>query len=250
MRIFLTLLRRELGAFFFSFTGYVVIAAAAFLMGLGLVSMVDGLRQTPTAMPMTRLFFGTAYFWIILLSATPVITMRLFAHEKFTGTFETLMTTPVSDFQVVLAKFSGALLFFLLMWLPLLPCMLLVRNFLGDPRLLDAGTVSGMFIGIVLLGSVYVAIGTFSSSLTRSQALAAMTSLALGVTLFLIGLWSEREPLGDGLAQQALAQFSLSEHMFDFVRGVVDTRHVVFYVSLTGLFLFLTLRVVESRRWK
>jgi ABC-2 type transport system permease protein len=219
-------------------------------MGLGLVSMVDSLRDIKTERPMTRLFFETAYFWIILLPATPVITMRLFAQEKFTGTFETLMTTPVSDRQVVFAKFSGALIFFMLMWLPLLPCMLLIREFLGDPRLLDGGTLAGMFIGIALAGSLFVAMGTFSSSLTRSQALAAMTSLALGVGLFLVGLISDREYVETSWHQQILSQFSLNRHMFDFVRGVVDTRHVVFYLGGTALFLFLTLRVIESRRWK
>lgn len=250
MRVFITLLRRELGSFFVSFTGYVVIAAAAFLMGLGLISMVDGLRNTPSGMPMTRLFFGTLYFWIILLPATPVITMRLFAHERLTGTFETLMTTPVSDFQVVLAKFAGAWLFFMFMWLPLLPGMLLVRHFLGDSGLLDAGTLAGMYIALALLGCLFVSMGTFASSLTRSQALAAMTSLALGVGLFLLGLWSGRAQADTDWQDQMLSQFNLDRHMFDLVRGLVDTRHVVFYLSGTALFLFLTLRVIESRRWK
>jgi ABC-2 type transport system permease protein len=250
MRAYYTLVRRELGSFFVSFTGYVVIAAAAFLMGLGLVSMVDGLRNQTTSMPVTQLFYGTAYFWLILLPSTPVITMRLFALEKFTGTFETLMTTPVSDRQVVFAKFTAALLFFMMMWLPLIPCLFILRHLAGDPTLLDSGALGGMFIGIALLGCLFVSIGAFASSLTRSQALASMTSLALGVGLFLLSFFGEQESSDTGWRQQVLSQLSMNQHMHDFVQGIVDTRHVVFYLSGTAFFLFLTLRVIESRRWK
>ena len=85
-------------------------------------------------MPVTELFYATPFFWLILLLAAPVITMRLFAQEKFSGTFETLMTTPVSDLQVVLAKFTAALLFYLVMWLPLLACMFVVRHYTQRSR--------------------------------------------------------------------------------------------------------------------
>jgi ABC-2 type transport system permease protein len=250
MRAYFTLVRRELGAFFGSFSGYTIIAAAAFLMGLSFVSMVDQLRDQTSAMPMTQLWYGTAFFWIILLPATPVITMRLFAVEKFTGTFETLMTTPVSDLQVVLAKFTAGLAFYLVMWSPLLALQFILQHYANDPTLLDAGTLGGMWIGIALLGCVFVSMGTFASSLTRSQALAAIISLTLGVGLFLASFFGEQESAVTGWKQKVFTQLSLQEHMFDFVQGVLDTRYIVFYVSLTGFFLFLTLRVIESRRWK
>jgi ABC-2 type transport system permease protein len=109
MRAYWTLVRRELAGFFLSLGGYIIIAAALFLMGLSFVVILVKL-QKPTPMPVTELFYETPFFWLILLLTTPVITMRLFALEKFSGTFETLMTTPVSDFQVVAAKFTAALL--------------------------------------------------------------------------------------------------------------------------------------------
>src|SRR6266566_4804520 len=107
----------------FSDAGYVIIAAATFLMGLSFVSLIATLGNEPSPMPVTELFYQTFYFWLIVLLATPVITMRLFALEKSSGTFETLMTTPVGDLQVVAAKFSAALFFYMVMWLPMLVCL-------------------------------------------------------------------------------------------------------------------------------
>ena len=109
MRTYWILLRRELGAYFVFLSGYVVIAAAAFLMGLGFLNMVIAVRGETMLVPVTELFYQTPYFWMIVLLTSPIITMRLFALEKYAGTFETLMTTPVRDTAVVLAKFSAAL---------------------------------------------------------------------------------------------------------------------------------------------
>ena len=110
MRVFWVLLRRELGTFFLSLTGYVIIAAVTLLTGLSFVVLVHNLGPGPATMTVTEMFYSTFFFWLILLLATPVITMRLFALEKASGTFETLMTTPVSDVQVVAAKFTAAMI--------------------------------------------------------------------------------------------------------------------------------------------
>jgi ABC-2 type transport system permease protein len=249
MRAYWTLVRRELAAFFLSLGGYIIIAAALFLMGYSFVVILVKL-QKPTPMPVTELFYITPFFWLILLLTTPVITMRLFAQEKFSGTFETLMTTPVSDLQVVLAKFTAALLFYVLMWLPLLGCLLLVRRFTHDTAALDAGVVGGMFLGILLLGAVFISLGCCASALTRSQAIAAMISLVFGASLFLLGYLASQLPVQESWQAQVLSCFALFEQMHDFARGVVDTRPVVLLASLSFFFLFLTLRVVESRRWK
>src|SRR5499425_1530067 len=151
MQPYLTLTRRELGAYFLSLTGYIIIAAVTFLLGLSFVVLLVKLEQEPTPIPVTELFYVTQFFWLILLLAAPVITMRLFAQEKFSGTFETLMTTPVSDLQVVLAKFCAALAFYFAMWLPLLACLVIVRQFSNDPMAFDGGAVASTFFGILLL---------------------------------------------------------------------------------------------------
>ncbi len=250
MQAWWTLVRRELGISFNSWTGYVVIGAVLFLLGMCFTNLLAALNSAETDQPLLELFHNTYYFWLILLLSAPVITMRSFALERSTGTFETLMTTPVSDTQVVMAKFTGALLFYTLMWLPLAGCVFIVRHFSHDPTPLDPGAIAGTVLGILLLGSLYVSLGCFASSLTRNQIIAAMTSLVLGVSLFLLGFLSTAVSTDSAWEARALAHISLIEHMRDFARGVVDTRAVVFQLTLTGLFLFLTHRAVESRRWK
>src|SRR5690348_5789587 len=120
MQAYWTLTRRELSGYFLSLSGYVIISAALFLLGFSFVVLLVNLQQETTPLPLTEYFYITPFFWYILLLTTPVITMRLFALEKFSGTFETLMTAPVKDIQVVLAKFTAALVFYMVMWLPLL----------------------------------------------------------------------------------------------------------------------------------
>lgn len=250
MRAFWTLARRELGSYFFSWTGYVVIAAVLFLMGYSFHNLLLALNTEPTPQPITEVFYGTMYFWIILLVAAPVITMRSFAQEKSSGTFETLMTTPVSDLQVVLAKFTGAMIFYLLMWLPLVACLVIIRHFSHEPTVLEPATVISTFAGILLLGAMYMALGCLASALTRSQIIAAIISFAGGISLFLLSFVSMTFVVKTGWQAQLFSYVGLIEHMQDFARGVIDTRPLVFYLSVTFFLLFLTLRVVESRRWK
>jgi ABC-2 type transport system permease protein len=249
MRIFWALLRKELGTFFLSLTGYVIIAAVTLLTGLSFTVLIHNLGTTPATMTVTEMFYSTYFFWLIVLLVAPVITMRLFALEKAAGTFETLMTVPVGDAQVVLAKFFAALVFYLVAWLPLLAGLFIVRRYTNQSSL-DPGTLGGMFLGILLVGGLFLSLGCFASSLTRSQITAAMISFVLGVSLFSLGFLALQLPASADWQTQVLGVFNLFDQMHDFARGVVDTRAVIFHVSTTFLFLFLTLRVVESRRWK
>lgn len=250
MNVFRTLLRRELSAYLCSLTGYLIIGAVTLLTGIGFVVLVNTLGPDPVPVPVTELFFLSFYFWLILLLITPVITMRLFALEKATGTFETLMTTPVTDFQVVAAKFGAALLFYLLAWLPLLADLAVIQYFAHQNSTLDVGIIGGMYLGIALIGGLFLSLGCFASALTRSQVAAAIITLMLGVGLFSLAYLAKQIPTSEQWSSRALSYFGMLDHMDAFARGVVDTRTVVFYVSATFLFLFLTLRVVESRRWK
>lgn len=250
MQSYLTLTRREMAGFFVSLTGYVIIAAAVFLMGLSFVAMLMQLQNEASPEPATQLYYSTLYFWLILLVAGPVITMRLFALEKYSGTFETLMTTPVSDLQVVMAKFTAAMIFYMLMWLPSLASIFVLRRYINHADALDGGLLGSTFLGIFLLGCLFMSIGCFASSLTKNQIVAGMVSLTFGITLFLLSFLPGRVLQTQSWQSQALSHVAMFDHMNDFARGTVDTRHVVFYVSLTFLFLFFTLRAVQSRRWK
>jgi ABC-2 type transport system permease protein len=206
------------------------------------------MEAKPFLMPVTQLFFNSLMYWLIVILITPVITMRLFALEKASGTFETLMTTQVSDLQVVAAKFLAAVIFYMVAWLPTLACLVIIQRFTNQPKL-DPGMVSALYLGILLSGSMFLAIGCLASSLTRTQMVAAMVSLAVGILFFILAYMAQL-PASSQAPANLLFYFNLFKQMEDFSRGVLDTQVLVFYVSATFLFLFLTLRVVESRRWK
>lgn len=250
MQAYLTLVRRELGSLFKSWIAYVILAAVMLLLGVSFVFLLRALNMESTPVPLTLLFYDTFFFWIILLLVTPLITMRTLALEKSTGTFETLMTTPVHDGQVVLAKFTGALLFFVVLWLPLLPCLLIVRHFSSDPTALAAGTIASTYLGILLLGCVYLSLGIFASAVTRSQIVAAMIAFALGIPLFCLSFLGAMLPTQTGLLRQVVSHVAWMEHMSQFAQGTVDLRPVVLCLSITGFFLFLALKAVEARRWR
>ena len=251
MRVFWLLVRRELGSFFTGLTGYVIIAAVLFLIGISFSSLLEVLNNgDPTDTPITDLFYQSYFFWLIFLLASPLISMRTFAREKAQGTYETLTTAPVSDLQIVLGKFCGVLLFYLLVWTPLLACIGVVRHYSNDVSVFNFGMIASTYLGILLIGGVFMALGCFTSSFTRSQILAAIISFVMGMGLFILSYRAMYGSPGSEWWNRLLSHISLIEHMQEFVKGVVDTRFVVFYLSLIAFFLYLTLKVVESRRWR
>ncbi len=250
MSVFRALVRRELSAFFQGPTGFIIIAAVMFLIGLGFLVVLSGLNGEATPMPVTQVFYGTYFFWVILLLIAPVITMRSFAMERASGTYESLMTAPVGDWQVVLSKFAGALIFYIILWVPLLICSVVVRFYVGESAVLGLGTMFTSALGILMVGCLYMSIGCFASALTRNQAVAAVSGFALGAALFFTGFFSYFAGDRTDWLSQLARHISLANHMESFTRGVVDLGAIVFFLSLTGLFLYLTHKVVESRRWK
>lgn len=250
MNVFRALVRRELSAFFQGPNGFIIIAAVMFLIGLGFIVVLSGLNGEATPMPVTQVFYGTYFFWVILLLIAPMITMRSFAMERASGTYETLMTAPIGDWQVVLSKFTGALIFYMILWLPLLACSIVVRLYVGESAVLGFGTMLTSALGILMVGSLYMSIGCFASALTRNQAVAAVSGFALGAALFFTGFFSYFAGDRTDWLSQLARHISLANHMESFTRGVIDLGSIVFFMSLTGLFLYLTHKVVESRRWK
>jgi ABC-2 type transport system permease protein len=150
----------------------------------------------------------------------------------------------------VLAKFTGALLFYLITWLPLLGCIFIVRYYSNDPTALDPGSIGSTYLGLFLIGCLYISLGIFASSVTRSQMIAVIFGIALGFALFMLSFLSTAVEAQSGWEAQIIAHLALREHMRDFAAGVVDSRPVVLYLTLTVFFLFLSWKTVESRRWK
>ena len=230
MQSYLTLTRRDLAGYFLSLSGYVIIAATTFLVGLSFVVLLTKLGGDPSPMPVTEMFYRTQFFWLILILTTPVITMRLFALERFSGTFETLMTTPVRDLNVVLAKFSAALIFYLVLWLPMLACLWVVQYYAQQSGALEWRMLASLFLGIGLLGGLFLSLGCFASALTRSQVVAAIVTLMMGASLFALGWLADQIEPGASWQSQVLSHLALFDQMHDFARGVVETRAVVLHL--------------------
>jgi len=249
MRVLLTLLRRELRAYFLTPVGYVVITLFLILMGMSFTMLIRMLAQGPSVAGLTQAVYGESlFFWIAMLMTVPVTTMRLFAEEARQGTLETLLTAPVRYPMVVLSKFLAAWIFFLMVWLPSLMYPWLLHRMSPDSGVLDGGSLAAAGLGIAMLGSLFVAIGLLASALTRNQATAAMITLTVLAMLLFYGFtpyWMQHA----GWQQVARAS-SVLLHMLDFSRGLVDSRALVFYVSGTALLLFATVQVLESRRWR
>ena len=186
-------------------------------------------------------FFGVMDFiWLLVV---PMLTMRLFAEEKKTGTIELLMTSPVSTVQILLGKFFACLsLYAFIVSLTLVYCLILEAY--GDP---DWGPIASSYLGYLLLGATFVSVGILASALTENQIVAVLLSFGLLLLLWLID-WSAG--FAGPTAAKILQYISIIEHLKDFQRGVVDTKDVIFYISFTFFALFLTTRVLESRQWR
>ncbi len=242
MRRFLAIVGREWRAYFFSPLAYVILAAFLFLNGLIFWRILVYL-SAPGA-PRERaipLLFTNTYFWIFFLFVVPVIAMRLFPEERKSGTIEVLLTSPVSETEVVAGKFAGALGFFLTLWVPTLVFVWVLR--LQAP--IDLGMVASGYLGITLLGAYFLSVGTFASTLTKNQIVAAILAFGMLIPIFSAGLF---ESGFDPERQSLLSYLNLWDHMDEFARGVVDSRRLVYYLSATALFLFLSTVSVAAKK--
>jgi ABC-2 type transport system permease protein len=243
MRNFLTLWRRELAANFLSPVAYVTMVAYLSMTGWTFMQAVE--RHVGTDEPLQIILYMSAFFWLPLLIT--VICMRLFAEEKRCGTIETLMTAPVSDTDVVLGKYAGALAFVVLVAGPVVGFLYLLDAFSPGIATLDTGGIIGGAMILLLVSAFSTAVGLLVSLLTRNQIVAAICCFSAIVLPFLLPYLTRGVP---GTPQAIVQYVSVGDHILDFCRGSVDTRPVLLYVSGTMFLLFASVRVLESRRWK
>jgi ABC-type transport system involved in multi-copper enzyme maturation permease subunit len=316
----LSLIRREFTAYFLSPIAYVVLAVFLFVTGhLFYLTLELLTARGPQGIefPM-RLMLGDEKFWLVFLFIPPLLTMRLFAEERSTGTLETLLTAPLRDWQVVLSKYLACFGFYVLLWLPTLVYLPVLLD-LHHPTwtwawtvfsvllvgglasvllalllaLLPSGTVGRVaalvlllvgaactaigawghythdtthllelqagidpmpvlssYLGLALAGAMFLALGLLISSLVRSQMVAALISLAISLLFIVAGFWHTDIDRGTAL-YQVLFFFTVPLHFREeFSRGWLDTRPLVLYGSVTLFCLFLTVRSLESRRWR
>jgi len=250
MKVFLTLLSRELKSFFYSPIAYVVLFYFLLLSGWNFYSIVAIMNGYPTEVTVVEAYFGQALFWFPFILSFPLITMRVFSEEFRMGTYESLSTAPVHDWQVVLAKFFGVLLFYIVLWLPSLAFFGAFERITGRSVVNATGAYGGTYLLLLLLGMYYIAIGNLASALTKDQINAAVISFTTSTLLLFIGFLPDIFGITSPAIKDLFSYISAVQHMQDFSKGIIDSRPIVWYLSMTALVTFLTLQVVQYRKWK
>ena len=255
MRAFLVVFSREIRYLYRSLTAWVATTVFLFIGGYFFHNVFKGYNFLSYQMARTgdftrplnlvddvmRPLLGDLSVIIILL--LPLLTMRLLAEEKKQGTFELLLTYPIGDLPVVLGKFAAALSSWGLMLAGALLYPVLLA-FFADP---EPGPIVTGYAGLFLMGGAFIAIGVFFSSLTDNQLVAASSSFGAGLFFLIIG-WTA--PFAGPTAGKVIAQLSLLYHLESFTKGVVSLQDVAYYVFLAAFFLFLTMKSLESSRWR
>jgi len=241
-----SLFKKELSVFFSSLIGYIVIIV--FLVANSLFMWVfpgDSNVLDLGYSSIDTLFIISPWVFLFLV---PAVTMRLFSDEKKSGTLELLLTKPLSDLQIILAKYFAGLVLVLFSLLPTLIYFLSIYR-LGNPvGNIDTGGTWGSFIGLFFLASIYVAIGIFASSLTENQIIAFIISMLLSF-VFYIGF----DSLGTldlfSKIDSFIFNLGINEHYRSMSRGVIDTRDIIYFLSIISGFLVMTKTVLQSRKW-
>src|ERR1019366_68989 len=203
--------------------------------------------RSKTGTPLSAFFGNTVLLYMVLFVLVPPMTMRLFAEERRSGTIESLMTAPVSSAAVVLAKYAAALTTYVAMWLPTVLYLVILRRADPDGQL-DWRAAASAYLGVLLVGAGYLAVGLCASALTRSQFLAMLFTALVLLTLFILGV-GEFVTSDGTLLHDLCAHVSVWAHMNDFASGLVDSRHLVFYGTMIALPLFVATRAVDAWRW-
>lgn len=253
MKGFFPVFKRELRAYFSSPIAYVVLGMFLAISGyfyynnLSLFSLISlQASQNPMLarqLNFTEMILNSVFrnMGVIFLFLTPMITMRLFAEEKKSGTIELLLTYPVKDLGVAMGKFVSALALLIIM-LALTSLYPAIMVFLGN---VEIWTVLAGYLGVILMGASFLALGMWLSSLTENQIIAATVTLIVLLFFWVIG-WAATF-VDQAMLRQIISQLSLPEHLENFAKGVIDTRDVIFYLNFIVFFIFLTLRSLESR---
>jgi len=249
----LAVMRRDIAAFFNSVTVWVLTAAYLFVGGLIFTLMTSSFAENSMMAGMGGMGKGPnvmddlvlGYQWwlgFLMIFVLPMLTMRLLAEERRTGTLELLFTYPVSEWEIVLAKFLAALTVVLAMLATSALSLVYLNQWIAlDWRLIGTG-----YAGLALMGTTLIAIGLWASSLSSSQVIAACITYGFSMMLWLMQILDKFIPS----AEEHIGKLGIMTHLESFARGNLSSHDAIYYASLTGLFLFLTVRVLDSRKWR
>ncbi len=239
----LSICKKELRQFFSSLTGYIAIVAYLVINATVLFVLPDNIFD-----------FGYAtldrYFeiapWILLL-LIPAVTMRSFAEEYKTGTFELLRTLPLSNRQIVTGKYIGCLIVALLAIIPTIIYFFCVQSLSGDNGI-DTGATVGAYLGLLLLAAVFTSIGVFSSSVTANPVVAFITAIVLSLLLYFVFDTISKLPVFENGADYYIELLGIQSHYRSICRGVVDIRDLCYFLSIIVFFLLLTYRQLFEKK--
>ena len=253
MRNVMAIAGKELRGYFASPIAYVVMGFFALLFGMFFYAYLDAfMRQSMQMagmgggsmnvnMNLVRPLFGNAS--VVLLFVIPMITMRTYSEEKRSGTIELLLTSPLTDAEIILGKFLGALGLYVAM-LAVTLFYIAILFWFGNP---DWRPIAAGYLGLLLMGGSFIAVGLLISNLTKNQIVAGTATFGVFLLLWIVS-W-----IGEGFGprvQAVLSYVSITEHFDDFAKGVIDTKHLVYYLSFITFGLFLTAKSVDSERWR
>ena len=255
MRNIAAIWQREMKSYFVSPIAYVVLTVFIFLSGYFFYSYLSQIIQAtmlqaqfgqasqPINVPaiVTQALFQTMS--VVLLFMIPMLTMGLLAEEKKRGTIELLMTSPVGHFQVIAGKYSASLTFLLIMLMANAVTILPLFIY-GEP---DLNPILSGYLGMFLYGMTLLAVGLFISTLTENQIVAVIITFGVSLALFVIESLSAS---AIGVTKNVISYISIMGHLEDFTKGIIDTSHIIYYVTFAFLGLFLAYRSLESMRWK
>jgi ABC-2 type transport system permease protein len=242
----LALLKKEIRSFLSSLIGYVVIAVFLLITGLFMwIFPGDSNVLDMGFSSMETLFYISPWVFMFLI---PAITMRSFAEEKRNGTMELLFTKPLSDIQIILAKYFAGLILVLIALLPTLLYYITIVQ-LGNPvGNIDSGGTWGSYIGLIFLAAGYVAIGIFASSLTNNQIVSFLFSALLCFIMY-----AGFQAIGDfkllGPLDNFIISLGINDHYLSLSKGLIDSRDVVYFMALIAIFILLTQTKLQSRKW-
>jgi len=253
MNNILAIAHKELKAYFSTPIGYIVIGFFALLFGYFFYVMVVIFNQQSLQLggleggnvdmnqQLIRPLFLNAS--VILLFVLPLVTMRTYSEEKRSGTIELLLTSPVTDVQIILGKFLGAMTLYAAMLAITMIHMGLLMSW-GNP---ETKVIATGYLGLLLMGGCFISVGLLISSLTKNQIVSGMITFAVFLLLWVIN-WPAS--FAGPTTQSILNYLSITDHFDDFTKGILDTKHLVYYFSVMAFGLFLTARSVDTERWK
>ena len=246
MQAFWTIYKRQLFAWFCAPIAYITATAFWLVAGLSFCRLISQSMQE--RLLLGDVLFGSVFFWSMALAAITLITMGVFADEQKSGAIEMLLTAPVTDTQVILAKYCAALTCYILLCAPTFAFGPVLNLVAPAPVFSDPAPLLGGYAIMLLIGACYVAFGVMASALTRSQVAAACICFTgLGLTFFSDVF---EQILPDGRGSAIFAHLSAARHIMDFSQGILDSRPLALYLSGIIFFLFATVKLLGARHWK